>query len=73
MEFVNVKAAFYTTTLLMFLSEVVNIGMEMTHPEFGTQEQPAPTPEPSPQIVTEDQSQSNRPPVVRLEAGEFTP
>lgn len=41
MEFVNIKAAFYMTALLMFLSgAVVYVWMEETHPEFGTHQPP---------------------------------
>ena len=42
MEFVAIKAAFYMTAVLMFVSGgLVYLWMEETHPEFGTHEPPA--------------------------------
>ena len=46
MEFVNAEVAFYMTTPLMFVpGVVVCLWMEETHPDFETNEPPAPAPE----------------------------
>jgi MFS family permease len=43
MQFINIKAAFYMTGVLMFVSGgLVHLWMEETHPDFGTHEPPAP-------------------------------
>jgi MFS family permease len=43
MQFINIKAAFYMTGLLMFVSGgLVYLWMEETHPDFGTHEPPPP-------------------------------
>ncbi|ELZ24487.1 major facilitator superfamily protein [Haloterrigena salina JCM 13891] len=55
MEFASAEAAFYMTATLMFLSgAVVYVWMEETHPEFGTHEPPAPTPEAPHSAAPED-------------------
>jgi hypothetical protein len=55
MEFVNAEAAFYTTAVLMFMSgSIVYFWMEETHPDFGTHEPPAPTPEQPTRTVAQD-------------------
>lgn len=55
MQFVNIKAAFYMTSLLMFVSGgLVHLWMEETHPDFGTHEPPAPAPETPNRATSED-------------------
>ncbi|WP_423747314.1 MFS transporter (plasmid) [Haladaptatus sp. SPP-AMP-3] len=55
MQFVNIKAAFYMTGLLMFVSGgLVHLWMEETHPDFGTHEPPAPAPETPNPTTSED-------------------
>ena len=55
MQFVNIKAAFYMTGLLMFVSGgLVYLWMEETHPDFGTHEPPAPASKTPSHTTTED-------------------
>lgn len=55
MQFINIKAAFYMTGLLMFVSVgLVYLWMEETHPDFGTHEPPAPASETPNRTTSED-------------------